>query len=247
MWDIVKGFLKYYDFKVKRRGDKLYLRYGLLKKVNYTIPVDKIQAVRLNQSLLARVTGRYMVEIVNVGMGDNTGEEQSFLVLYCKKEQMKERVKMLLPEFHNVLEEPVKCQPASVWLPGICMLGLFLAGTILAGTELLPEYSSQIRWGAAAAALFLLILLAARYTTAGIRLEKEHLVLASGYFKKRVAYIRCSRIQYVQLEQNFAAKLLKIQKGTVYLLASTANKVQGIPYFREQESELLKEKLLGSR
>lgn len=250
LWDIVKGFVKYYDFKVKRHGDKLYLRYGLLKKVNYTIPADKIQAVRVNQSLFARIAGRYMVEIVNVGMGDDKGEEQSFLVLYCKKEQLKERVKTLLPEFHNVLEEPVKCQPASVWLawlPGICILGGVLAAGILAGTELLPEYSSQIQWGAAAIAVFFLILLAARYATAGTRLEKEHLVLANGYFKKRVAYIRCSRIQYVQLEQNFAAKLLRIQKGTVYLLASTANKVQGIPYFREQESEGLKEKLLYSR
>lgn len=247
LWDIVKGFIKYYDFKVKRQGDKLYLKYGLLKKVNYTIPTDKIQAVRVNQSLLARIAGWYMAEIVNVGMGDDTGEEKSFLVLYCRKGKMKESIQTLLPEFQGVLEEPVERQPAAVWLawlPGICMLGLFLAAGAIAGKELAPEYTRQMLYGAAGIFVFAAVLLACRYATAGTRLEEHHLVLANGYFKKHVAYIRCSKIQHVQMQQNFIAKWLKIQKGTVYLLASAANKVQGMPYFQELEAEVLKERIL---
>ncbi|MFR3391756.1 MAG: PH domain-containing protein [[Clostridium] scindens] len=75
LWDIIKGFVKYYDFKVKRIEDRLYIRYGFLKKVNYTIPVDKINALKLTQSLLGRMSHRYMAEIVNVGMGDDEAGE----------------------------------------------------------------------------------------------------------------------------------------------------------------------------
>lgn len=57
VWDLIKGFIQYYDFKVLRREDKLYISYGLLKKVRYTIPVDKINALKITQSIQGRLTG----------------------------------------------------------------------------------------------------------------------------------------------------------------------------------------------
>ena len=67
LWDTVKDFVRYFGFRAKRRGDKIRIRYGFFKKVEYTIPVDKIQALIVRQSFLARIGRRYMAEIVNVG------------------------------------------------------------------------------------------------------------------------------------------------------------------------------------
>ena len=111
LWDIIKGFVKYYDFKVKRIEDRLYIRYGFLKKVSYTIPVDKINALKLTQSLLGRMSHRYMAEIVNVGMGDDEAEKQSFLLLYSKKEALDAKLHSLLPEFEDAVRMPVSRQP----------------------------------------------------------------------------------------------------------------------------------------
>ena len=66
--DILKGFIRYYGFKIARRGAKLYIRYGLFKKVNYTIPVEKINGFILHQSLTARIVGRYMACLVGSEM-----------------------------------------------------------------------------------------------------------------------------------------------------------------------------------
>ena len=82
VWDIVKDFVRYLDFRVKRQRDRICIRYGVLKKVEYTIPVDMIQALKLRQTLIARLLGKYMAEIVNVGMGDDKAEQNSFLILY---------------------------------------------------------------------------------------------------------------------------------------------------------------------
>ena len=68
-WDIARGFIQYYNFRVRRLEDRLYIQYGLLRKVSYTVPVDKIQALKINQTLSARIGGRYMAEIINIGMG----------------------------------------------------------------------------------------------------------------------------------------------------------------------------------
>ena len=98
LWDTVKDFIQYYDFRARREKDKIYIRYGFFKKVGYTIPVDKIQALKIHQTWFARIAGRYMVEVVNVGMNDEAGQK-AFLVLYSKKEQLKETLHTLLPEF----------------------------------------------------------------------------------------------------------------------------------------------------
>ena len=94
-WDIARGFIQYYNFRVRRLEDRLYIQYGLLRKVSYTVPVDKIQALKINQTLSARIGGRYMAEIINIGMGDEEEEKNSFLVLYGTEKQLKEQGKTM--------------------------------------------------------------------------------------------------------------------------------------------------------
>lgn len=84
IWDIVKGFVKYLDFKIARREDKIYISYGIMKRVRYTIPVNKISALQFHQTIFARLTNRYMVKIINIGMGDNKEEAESFFLPYHK-------------------------------------------------------------------------------------------------------------------------------------------------------------------
>ena len=115
LWDIIKGFIRYYNFRVCRMDDRIYIRYGFFKKVNYTIPVDKINALKLTQSPFSRITGRYMAEIINVGMGDDESEQKAFLLLYDKRSRLRERLRILLPEFADAMDQPVKLQPTSVW------------------------------------------------------------------------------------------------------------------------------------
>ena len=42
IWSMAKKFIDYVDFRVERAEDKVYLSYGLLKKVTYSIPVSKM-------------------------------------------------------------------------------------------------------------------------------------------------------------------------------------------------------------
>lgn len=243
VWDIVKGFIQYYDFKVKRRGDKIYIKYGLLKKVNYTIPVDKINAVKVSQSLIARIAGRYMAEIINVGMGDDESEKRAFFILYCKKERMRERIGMLLPEFEHLMEQPVSKQPKvvwAVWLPSAVIYILSIMVVLVAGISIFPQYTGWIWGGAIVLVILYVIMKAGNYFTAGSSVNQEHLLLANGYFGRSVVCIKYSKIQYIKVEQNFIAKRFGIQKGNIYLLASAINRVQTIPYFPEKEIEELK-------
>lgn len=247
IWDIMKGFIRYYDFKIKRNDEKLYIRYGVLKKVNYTIPIETISALKIKQTFFARLTGRFMAEIVNIGMGDDASETEAFFLPYCKKGKMEERIRLLLPEFSEALQMETKRQPKRVWIAWIWPIFLFavflVTGTI---TSIVysPEFQTEILWGVSAFCVLTMFFLAAHYLTAGVSVGDDYMAIANGYFGRVFCYISYRDIQYLEFSQNIFANCVKLQKGGVHLLAASANREQTIPYISMEEGEKIKEKIL---
>lgn len=248
LWDTVKDFIRYYDFRAKRRGEKIYIRYGFFKKVEYTIPVDKIQALKVRQSLVARFFGRYMAEIVNVGMGDDKDEQNSFLVLYSTKEQLRERLTLLLPEFAETVDQKTEQVPGAAWAAWLGPLAVCCAAAAACGgvcVEIWPEYTAFIWIGASAVFLLVLLGMFLKYRTDGVGADKNFLKLCHGCFGRNYISVRYRNIQYAELRQSFIARACGIQKGEIRLLASSANAVHDIPYFKGDAAEKIRRGMLG--
>ena len=248
LWDTVKDFVRYYDFRAKRMGDKIYIKYGFFKKVEYTIPVDKIQALKIRQSFIARIGRRYMAEIVNVGMGDDQEEQHSFLVLYCTEAKLKERLSCLLPEFASSVGQPVDRLPASVWaawtVPAVIYILFVAAGAFVCDALAGNEYRLYIWTAAAVLVVMLPAGMLLKYRTAGVGADDRYLKIAGGYFAKQYLTVRYRNIQYAEFSQNFIARACGIKKGEIHLLASTANTAHTIPYFSGDKDEFIKRKML---
>lgn len=248
LWDTVKDFVRYYDFRAKRLDDKIYIKYGFFKKAEYTIPVDKIQALKIRQSFLARIGHRYMAEIVNVGMGDDKEEQHSFLVLYCTEEKLRERLFLLLPEFASSASQPVDRLPASVWAAWTIPTAVYIlvvSGSALMCNELVGSKYRLYIW--IVSAILILLLLAGmilKYRTAGVGADDRYLKIAGGYFARQYLSVQYRNIQYAEFSQNFIARACGIKKGEIYLLASSANTAHTIPYFRGDKDEFIKRKML---
>lgn len=249
-WDIARGFIQYYNFRVRRLEDRLYIQYGLLRKVSYTVPVDKIQALKINQTLSARIGGRYMAEIINIGMGDEGNDRNSFLVLYCRKDTLLKRLSSLLPEFADSLELDVQRQPARVWAVWLIPFGI--AGLLL-GFLSWSLYWFQILtafWCIAAPLLMAggcLLLMILRYLTCGCALKEDYVLAVNGYLGRRVTMAAYHQIQYVELKQNPLAMLLHLQKGRLHLLAGAGNQIHDLPYFSSKKIDFFRRRLLHSK
>ena len=233
-----------------RREDKLYISYGLLKKVRYTIPVDKINALKITQSIQGRLTGRWMAEIINVGMGDDQEDRKSFLLLYDKKDRNTQRIRELLPEFAGAMEGEPERSPRRVW--GIWAIGLLVwAGALLVGAfgaaEFWPQYRRWIFGAAVLVSGWSLLMQVFAYRTAGMCVKEDFLILSQGYLGRRSLAIRFGKIQYLRLKQNALARRWKMAKGQVYLLAGSSDRSHKIPYFREEVSRQLKEGILDRK
>lgn len=258
LWDTVKDFVKYYDFRAKRRGNRLFICYGLLKKMEYTIPTDKIQALRIHQSLVARICGRYMAEIVNVGMGDEKEEKNSFLVLYCTKEKMRQQLELLLPEMAPALDQEVKKQPGTariVWAfhLAVYVLAVLLAAAAgvmmtagMASSDRLPVQTG-ICGGAALLMISVLTGMILGYRTAGMSAGETVLKLRRGYFGTHYTMVKYSNIQYADFSQSFLARRCGIRKGQIHLLAAAGKASYDIPYFADGLEEIIKAGMLGEK
>ena len=104
------NFIKLYNFKAKRVDDKLIICYGLLTYKRYIVPVEKINAITINQPFFARFAHTYSVDLVNVGMGNAKDQSAANLLLMCNKERMQELLLKLLPEFPADFPEAPRVQ-----------------------------------------------------------------------------------------------------------------------------------------
>ena len=257
VWDIVKDFVCYLDFRVKRRKDQICIRYGVLKKVEYTIPVDMIQALKLRQTLIARLLGKYMAEIVNVGMGDEKGEKNSFLILYGSEQEVCERLRVILPEFADIAATPVSRQPRSAWAAWLWPLSLYEICVAAAGAlaflwmpRLIPVRYMGLYHVTAAISLALLAaaglaVLIFRYLTSGLVMVHGFIKAASGCFGRKVVAVRCGNVQYVTLEQNFIARACGICRGRIHLLAGAGDMSHSLPYFDVRQADEMRERMCG--
>lgn len=253
LWKIGKEFIKYLNFRIERKKDKVYLSYGYFKKVAYSVPVDKINGIKLTQTPLARMGKRYMVEIINVGMDDDENEENTFFLPYNKMETIQNQLHMILPEFDGGLEIKEEKQPAVIWLLSmpwwilyIALVGVscFLSVTYITDLESRSVAIHGIIYGAVGTAVWYLMVKLAGFFTKAIKVDEKFLKIVDGAFSKRILLVKYEKIQYVTGRQCIIAKRFKIQKGTISLLASIKNCTHALPYFKENAMEQLKNKLI---
>jgi len=190
-----------------------------------------------------------MVEIVNVGMDDDENEANTFFLPYSKLETIQNQLHILLPEFDGAIEIKEEKQPAVIWLLSLPWLVIYLAITGVA-YFLVEAYTlgASIKYGVLVVAAVILIWRGmnnlARFLTRGIKVDERFLKIVDGGFAKKMLFVKYDKIQYVTGRQCVIAKHFGIQKGTISLLASMKNRIHELPYFKENDMEQLKNKLI---
>ncbi len=248
---LVKDFFVYYGFQATRKENKIYLNYGLLKKRQYTLAVDKINAVQVISTTFSRLLKRQYVKVICIGVGDEKNEN-SMLLLSETKEDMYRKLSVLLPEF--VLEETeiVRREKISVFseLPAnIILYGVLTAGIILVGTNrMIPISQLWIRilaiFGCICVMLMNLVRIYLNFCTCGVGIGKDILTLELGNFSKVTTWIPYRKIQQIQYEQGPLGRHFGFAKGTVFILANMVDSFHTLPYVRLELFEKVHERIL---
>jgi putative membrane protein len=186
--------LVYTGFTLSRDGDFLYVRRGLLERRETTIPLARIQAVRIVEGLLRQPFGLASLRVESAGYGEDAGVSTTLFPLLPRKEAQALLLDAV-PEFAvtptlNAL--PRRALRRYVFRSTVPILFLLAAADFV---SLLAF--GFVAWGLAA---LLLLLPAAlygwlRYRDAGWALEDDRLVVRSRLLTRTTAIAPRRRLQ----------------------------------------------------
>jgi putative membrane protein len=186
--------LAYTGFTLSRDGDFLYIRRGLLERREATIPLARIQAVRITEGLLRQPFGLASLRVESAGYGEDAGVSATLFPLLPRKE-----VHGLLldaaPEF--AVAPPLNALPKRAlrrYVFRSTVPFLFLISTAALFSSLVFDLAAWVF-----AALLLLLPAALfgrlRYRDAGWALEEDRLVVRSRFLGRTTAIAPRRRLQ----------------------------------------------------
>ncbi len=209
---LIQSFLRYYGlrFFIDKRGAQLVS--GLLKKVEYQIPLHKIQFIKWSSNPLRKLVGLKTIVVKQAGSRE-ASDKQSLKVPGARQEQLEVVQETFFPELKESEFIPFSAsrflilQQSSLYgvLPALMLAGLGFVETFF--------------WSVAALWLITAVYLAYRFQpTVQLACNKEMILLSRGWIFPQTAALKYFKIQNVQVSQNIFQK----KRNLVHLNLFTA-------------------------
>jgi putative membrane protein len=90
--------LAYTGFTLSRQGDYLYIKRGLLERREATIPLSRIQAVRVSEGLLRQPFGLASLRVESAGYGEDSGVSTTLFPL-LPRDEVEDLLRGAAPDF----------------------------------------------------------------------------------------------------------------------------------------------------
>jgi len=186
--------LAYSGFTLSRDGGFLYIRRGLLERREATIPLARIQAVRIVEGLLRQPFGLAMLRVESAGYGEDAGVSTTLFPLLPRR-QVRALLEATAPEF--AIEVPLEALPRRArrrYAVRAAIPALFVAAALATPIYLASD-------SAVLAALPVLLVVPGalhgliRYNAAGFALANDRLVVRSRFISRTTAIAPRRRLQ----------------------------------------------------
>ena len=130
---VIQKFIKFYNFRIYKDEKNITIKYGLISKKNYTLPIEKIVAIKLNQNFIRQVLKLYKFRICIIGYGQEKNEE-AILYPIVSHSNANKIIDKLLPEFNcdfETIAPPKRALSKFMLLPIIASLLVYFILIIL--------------------------------------------------------------------------------------------------------------------
>lgn len=220
---LIQTFLRYFKlrFFVDRKG--VQFKAGLIRKIEYQIPVNKIQYLKWKSNPLRKLIGLRTL-VIKQASSDQAQDRQSISVPGCREEQLQ----VVLDEFYHEWEgsdETVIKADQLLLIQILFWLGL-VPTLILAG---LGYFQGDLFYKLAPFFLLNVAFFGYRYSkTVNLQLNQEVLVLRKGWVYPQSNILSFYKLQNVKLSQSIFQKRRKLMHLTFHT-ASGSLRMPHIP------------------
>ncbi|MFC4401893.1 PH domain-containing protein [Gracilibacillus xinjiangensis] len=206
---IIATIVQHWNFKITRYEKELFITRGLLEKKQSTIPLKRIQAIGIKESIIRQPLGlaTLYVEIASGEVGDKT-QTNTLLYPLIKKQQVEEFLTKLLPEYNYKQMDWIK-------LPKRALPYYLFRNMILPFLATIGTFFFLREWIIIPIVVILLagILSIFQFHTIGYRIDGEHLFIQDRLFSRDTIIVKHKRLQSFQKKQHILHR--KQQLATV--------------------------------
>ncbi|PGF18066.1 hypothetical protein CP556_19485 [Natrinema sp. CBA1119] len=205
----------YYGFRLGRAGDDFVYERGLIQRYSGSIPVEKVQSVTVTENPLQRLVGYAGLWVETAGYGpDSSSGSQSAVPL-----AETDRVYRFAENLTGV-ESPRFRSPPTLARRRYLVRYAIVAAAVVTAAFGLAQVTSLERWYLAAV-VFAAVPPAAhlKYVNLGYFVGEDHLVIRSGFWKRRTTVVPYYRIQTVSTRRSIFQRRL----GLASLAVDTAS------------------------
>ncbi|WP_255681977.1 PH domain-containing protein [Natrinema sp. SYSU A 869] len=205
----------YYGFRLGRAGDDFVYERGLVQRYSGSIPAEKVQSVTVTENPLQRLVGYAGLWVETAGYGpDSGGGNQSAVPLAGT-----DRVYQFAENLTGV-ESPRFRRPPTLARRRYLVRYAIVAAAVVTAAFGLAQVSDLEKWYLTAI-VFAAVPPAAhcRYVNLGYFVGDHHLVIRSGFWKRRTTVIPYYRIQTVSTRRSVFQRRL----GLASLAVDTAS------------------------
>lgn len=234
-WIISVGLtlLNYYDFTVTEENSRLIITRGLLEKKRITIPLNRVQAIKIVENPLRQPFGLATVQLESAGGGFDSGKDKKIVLfpIISKKEAMKPLAE-LFPQFDFEIERAVQSPKRAraffyrldfLWMIPVIAVPtyFFFPYGLLSAFIIIPV----LIWGIW------------QHKTAGFWQSGLQLTIVYRYFSRVTFYVQKHRIQAMAQRQSFFQKRKDIVSLTVTVMSGMMGERATAYHMERQEIE----------
>ncbi|WP_421382851.1 PH domain-containing protein [Bacillus salacetis] len=195
---IIGTLLVFADFTVKKQGADLIITRGLLEKKQMTVPINRIQGVRIVENILRQPLGYAAVQIESAGGSVLEKESSTIKILpMIKKQKIEAVMKDVLPDYKISVD--FKTVPKRSLKRYLFRESLLVTAVIIGVTIAF--------WPLGLWSLFLYVPFwlfgYSKFRSAGWSIEEAQLGLRYRSLQKHTLLMKKYRIQSLETEQNF--------------------------------------------
>ena len=201
IFNIFKNIINFLNFNIFRQEDYIRINYGVFTNYDYKIPFEKINAVIIYQSFLARIFGKYYIEIINAGVG-NDKDEKRMITLYTSLKNKNKILDNLLPEY-NFKYKNFNQSVFSIIISFFRLLLLIVSFVILS-----IFYNKLFIFCSLAIIIYIILSLFSKK----ISYNDKFIVITKGIFVKKISIVKFEKIQLLREKNNILSKLFNISR-----------------------------------
>ena len=228
---VIITFINYYGFTVIEEDERLTITRGLLEKKRVTIPLNRIQAIKIVENPVRQLFGFAAVAVESASGGFGGDEKKITLFPLIKKSRLIKPLQELLPEIEWQLaltKPPKKAKPFFYRIDFIWLLPVIALCTYF-----------WFPYGVLSILIVVPVILLGlwQFKTTGFAISGNQLTLCYRIFSRVTFIVEKKRIQSLESRQTFFQKRKDIASVEVTVMSGLTGATAKAPNLEERDVE----------